>query len=121
MPNRVTDRPSWVADTEIGSEERNEVSDNDLLGLKASKQLGARQPRRGVTEARGGGAEPERKEKQTKNGTEALTKRNLGVFYMHSGREEGNVDNAVRNNGGGISMVQRAQKPANGESEPNYW
>jgi hypothetical protein len=36
------------------------------------------------------------------------TKRKLGFFfYMRSAREEGNVDNAVRDDGGGISMVHR--------------
>ena len=36
------------------------------------------------------------------------TKRKLGFFfYTRSAREEGNVDNAVRDDGGGISMVHR--------------
>ncbi len=48
-----------VGDAEIGSEERDEASDNDLLGLKATKQLVARQPRRGMTEA--GGEAPNRR------------------------------------------------------------
>ena len=59
---------------------------------------------------RGGGAEPERKENPTENGAETRTKRKLGFFfffYMRSAREEGNVDNAVRDDGGGISMVHR--------------
>ena len=40
---------SGVRDAEIGSEERDEASDGDLLGLKAMKQLVARQPGRGAT------------------------------------------------------------------------
>ena len=40
-------------DAEIGSKERDEASDHDLLGLKAMTQLMACQPRRGVTEAGG--------------------------------------------------------------------
>ena len=42
-----------IGDTEIGSKERNEASDHDPLGLTTTKQLVARQPRRGVTETRG--------------------------------------------------------------------
>jgi hypothetical protein len=41
---------------------------------------------------------------------------------MRSVREEGSRDNAVSNDGGGISMVHRCGlRPADGESEPNYW
>ena len=70
-------------------------------------------PKRGGDgdEDRGGGAEPERKENPTENGAETRTKRKLGFFffffYTRSAREEGNVDNAVRDGGGGISMVHR--------------
>ena len=42
-----------IEDAEIGSEEHNEVSDNDFLGLEAMKQPMARQPQRGVTKAGG--------------------------------------------------------------------
>jgi hypothetical protein len=63
---------------------------------------------KGVDGDRGGGAEPERKENPTENGAETRTKRKLGFFfYMRSAREEGNVDNAVRDDGGGISMGHR--------------
>ncbi len=48
-----------VGDAEIGSEERDEALDNDLLGLEVTKQLMARQPRKGVTEA--GGEAPNRR------------------------------------------------------------
>ncbi len=37
-------------------------------------------------------------------------------------RKEAARDNAVRDDGGGISMVHRCGlRPADGESEPNYW
>jgi hypothetical protein len=37
-------------------------------------------------------------------------------------REEGSRDNDVRDDGGAISMVHRCGlRPADGESEPNYW
>jgi hypothetical protein len=62
---------------------------------------------KGSDGGRGGGAKPERKEKPTKNGAEAQTKRKLNFFCMRSAQEEGNVDNAFCNNGGGISMVHR--------------
>ncbi len=48
-----------VGDAEIGSKERDEASDNNLLGLKLTKQLVARQPRRGLTEV--GGEAPNRR------------------------------------------------------------
>jgi len=39
-------------------------------------------------------------------------------FYLRSAREEGNVDNAARDDGGGISWFTGAgSKPADGESE----
>ena len=53
---------------------------------------------RGLEEGFGGVGDPK---------AETRTKRKLGFFYMRSAREEGNVDNAVRNDGGGISMVHR--------------
>jgi len=72
--------------------------------------MSSRTPRRGATETGGGGAEPERKENPTENGAETRTKRKLGFFfYMRSAREEGNVDNAVRDDGGSISMVHRCR------------
>ena len=42
-----------LRDAKIRSKEHDEASDNNLLGLKATKQLVAHQPQRGVTEARG--------------------------------------------------------------------
>ena len=50
---------SGIGDVEIGSEEHNEAPNNDLLGLKAMKQLVAHQPGRGATEA--GGEVPNRR------------------------------------------------------------
>ena len=77
-----------VGDAEIESKERDEALDNNLVGLKATKQLLARQLRRGVMEAGGGGAEPERKEKPTKNSAEAWRKRKLG-FFLYALRARG--------------------------------
>ena len=42
-----------IGDAEIGSEECDEASDHNSLGLKTTKQLVARQPRRGAMETRG--------------------------------------------------------------------
>jgi hypothetical protein len=57
---------------------------------------------------RGGGAEPERKENPTENGAETRTKRKLGFFFICALRErKEKVDNAIRDDGGGISMVHR--------------
>jgi len=54
---------------------------------------------RGLGEGFGGVGDPK---------AETRTKRKLGFFfYMRSAREEGNVDNAVHDDGGGISMVHR--------------
>ena len=83
-----------------GSEERDEASDHDPLGLKTTKQLVARQPRRGVTETGGGRrrtgeeGEPDQERRRGADEEEAW------IFYMRSAREEGNVDNAARDNGG---------------------
>ena len=46
--------------------------------------------------------EPDRERRQDEDKEEAWI-----FFYMRSAREEGNVDNAVRDDGGGISMVHR--------------
>jgi len=54
---------------------------------------------RGLGEGFGGVGDPK---------AETRTKRKLGFFfYVLSAREEGNVDDAVRDDGGGISMVHR--------------
>jgi hypothetical protein len=54
---------------------------------------------RGLGEGFGGVGDP-------KAETRTRTKRKRGFFfYMSSAREDGNVDNAVRDDGGGISMV----------------
>jgi hypothetical protein len=97
-----------VGDTEIGSEERDEVSDNDLLGLKSMKQLVARQRQRGVMEA--GGEAPNWRGRRNQPRTAPRHGQRGSwdfLFYMRSAQEEGNVDNAARKNRGGISMVHR--------------
>jgi hypothetical protein len=53
-----------------------------------------------------------RHEKPTKEGSVIF------FFLTRSAREEGSRDNAVRNQGSGISMVHRCRlRPAGGESE----
>jgi hypothetical protein len=76
--------------------------------LESGKAARGRSAAKGGDGGWGGGAKPERKKKPTKNGTEARTKRKLG-FFLYALRVRGrkNIDNATRNNGGGISMVHR--------------
>ena len=83
---------SGVGDAEIGSKEHDEASNDDLLGLKAMKQLVSHQPGRGATKAGGGGgAEPEGKERPTENGAKARTMRKLGFCFAlrERGRKHG--------------------------------
>ncbi len=53
---------SGIEDVEVGSEQYDEAADKDLLGLKAMKQLVARQSRRGLTKA--GGEVPDRRRRR---------------------------------------------------------
>ena len=99
-----------VGDPKIGAEKRNEESNHDPLGPKTMKQLVARQSRRGATET--GGEAQNRRGRRTPLRTAPRHGRRgsldvFFLFYLRSAREEGNVDNAARNDGGGISMVHR--------------
>ncbi len=68
---RVRASGEGVRDPEGRAEHPNEVLNNDSLGVKAPKQFVVRQPRKGVREAGGGGAEPEVKVRPTEDGAEA--------------------------------------------------
>ena len=83
---------SGIGDAEIGSEERDEVSSDDLLGLKAMKQLvvrisrerGRRRP--GKRRRTGGEGEIDRERRQGADDEEA------GIFYFYlrsRGRKHG--------------------------------
>ncbi len=58
----------------------------------------------GGDRGQGGGAKPKGKEKPTEDGTKARTMRKL-FFLTCSAQEEGSMDNAIHNDGGGISIV----------------
>jgi hypothetical protein len=98
-----------VGDPKIGAEDRDEALDDDPLGPKTMKQLVARQPRRGATATKTGGEAPNRRGRRIRPRTAPRRgqRGSLDFFYLRSAREEGNVDNAVRDDGGGISMVHR--------------
>jgi len=99
-----------VGDPKIGAEDRDEASDDDPLGPKPMEQLVARQPRRGATATETGGEAPNRRGRRIRPRTAPRRGRRGSLdffFYMRSAREEGNMDNAVRDDGGGISMVHR--------------
>ena len=86
----------------------------------------ARQPRRGVTETGGGGgAELERKENPTKNGAKAGRRGSFDFFYLYALRARGRKRGQCRPRQRGAASpwftgAGAAQKPADGESEPNY-
>jgi len=97
-----------VGDPKIGTEESDEAVDDDVLGPKTMEQL---VPRRGVTATKTGGEAPNRRGRRTRPRTVSRRGRrgSLDFFFVYtrSSREDGNVDNAVRDGGGGISMVHR--------------
>jgi hypothetical protein len=96
-----------VGDPKIGAEESDEAVDDDVLGPKTMEQL---VPRRGATATKTGGEAPNRRGRRTRPRTAPRRGRRGSLdffFYTRSAREEGNVDNAVRDDGGGISMVHR--------------
>ena len=97
-----------VGDSKIGTEEGDEAVDDDVLGPKTMEQL---VPRRGATATKTGGEAPNRRGRRTRPVTAPRRGRRGSLdfffFYTRSAREEGNVDNAVRDGGGGISMVHR--------------
>jgi hypothetical protein len=101
-----------IGDPKIGAEDRDEALDDDPLGPKTMKQLVARQPKRGATATKTGGEAPNRRGRRIRPRTAPRRgqRGSLDFFsYMRSAREEGNSDNAVRDNRGGISMVHRCR------------
>jgi hypothetical protein len=100
-----------VGDPKIGAEDRDEALDDDPLGPKMMKQLVAHQPKRGATATKTGWEAPNRRGRRIRPRTAPRRGRrgSLDFFFfnMRSAREEGNVDNAVCDDGGGIFMVHR--------------